>query len=67
MKKVDYVIGAFLTEFEIVTHDLSEEPIKVKPSSTKKPRKSKSTINKTKRKTEHTTKKRNKSQSDVID
>ena len=67
MKKVEYLIGAFLTEFDTIIHELPEETITPRKSTKRKPRKSKSTINKTKRKTEHTTKKRNKPQSDVIE
>ena len=67
MKKVEYLVGAFLTEFDIITHELPEETITPRKSTKRKPRKSKTTINKTTRKTEHITKKRNKSQSDVIE
>jgi len=65
MKKVEYLVGAFLTEFDIITHELPEEVIIPIKSTKRKTRKSKSTMNNTTRKTEHTTKKRNKSQTET--
>jgi len=61
MKKVEYLIGAFLTEFDVITHELPEERIK-KPKTKKSTYQAKPTETKLKRKTEHTTKKKNKSE-----
>ena len=65
MKKVEYVVGVFLTETDIITHEIPEIFINDAPKSEKKinsPKNGKPTI---KRKTEHSTKKRNKPQNGV--
>lgn len=58
-KKVEYLVGAFLAEFEYVTHEIPVTTIK-KRNTKKYSKIERSSSPKLKRKTEHTTKKRNK-------
>lgn len=62
MKKIDYVIGVFLAETDIITHGIPETIITKKQKSAPKRKKIKSQKNNLHRKTEHTTKKKNKNE-----
>ena len=65
MKKIDYVVGVFLAETDIVTHEISVKTISRAKKIIGKKTKEKNTQHNLVRKTEHSTKKQNKKQ--IID
>jgi len=62
IKNVDYVVGVFLAETDIVTHEIPVKTISREKKVIGKKTKEKNTQDNLVRKTEHSTKKRNKKQ-----
>jgi len=59
-KKVEFLVGVFLAESEIITHEIPVTIIKKPRTKNQEQKNKQSPSPKVKRKTEHTTKKRNK-------